>query len=386
MRFRPALGDVTGALGDLGVMVPMVAALVLVNGLDPGPILILAGCLVVTAGLVFRVPFPVQPLKALTALAVAQSLDPDVIHSAGLQIGVFFVVLAATGAADWLARLFTVPVIRSLQFAVGALLVVTATKLVWDPPAVFQSPLSRPMTVALAATTLAVVAAATAMRKYALIAVLFVAGLAVGLATSRPDLGSIAVDLPGFDLPPWSVAWSAFVLLVIPQIPLTYGNAVVGVSHLAQQQFGIAARRVTPRRVAMSCGVGNVVSGVLGGMPMCHGSSGFTAHVRLGARTATMNLLLGATFVTLGLVFSNQVLELFGLLPVWALAGFLAYAGIRHAALVLDLRSTKLAIALVAGVIGVVTRNLSLTTAVALAAEHGPALWRRGRDRRRSGR
>ena len=129
-------------------------------------------------------------------------------------------------------------------------------------------------------------------------------------------------------------------------------------------------------------GLGNVISGLLGGMPMCHGSSGFTAHVRLGARTAAMNLMLGGVFVTLGLVFSNQVLALFGLLPVWTLAGFLAYAGVRHAMLILDLRGGRLAIALVAGVLGIVTQNLAITTAVAIVAEHGPGGARRLRIRR----
>ena len=109
---------------------------------------------------------------------------------------------------------------------------------------------------------------------------------------------------------------------------------------------------------------------------MCHGSSGFTAHVRLGARSAAMNLMLGSAFLTLGLVFSNQVLVLFGLLPVWTLAGFLAYAGVRHGLLILDLRGGRLAIALVAGVLGIVTQNLAITTGVALLAEHGPRVAR----------
>lgn len=120
-----------------------------------------------------------------------------------------------------------------------------------------------------------------------------------------------------------------------------------------------------------------LVSAAIGGMPMCHGSSGFTAHVRLGARTAAMNLILGSTFLTLGLVFSNQVLVLFGLLPVWALGGFLAYAGARHAMLILDLRGLRLGIALVAGLLGIVFGNLAITTGVAILAEHGPVLVRR---------
>jgi SulP family sulfate permease len=171
-----------------------------------------------------------------------------------------------------------------------------------------------------------------------------------------------------------SVFGTAFVLLVIPQIPLTYGNAVVGVSDLAREHFGERARSVTPGRVALSCGLGNIASALMGGMPMCHGSSGLSAHVRLGAQTAAMNGLLGTTFVVLGLVFSEQVLMVFGLLPVWGLAGFLAYAGIRHAMLVLDLRRARLAIAVLAGLVGIWTGNLAYTTVIALTAHHGPRL------------
>ena len=134
---RPITGDVSGALADLGILVPLTAALVVVNGLNVGSVLLLAGLLVVTAGLVFRIPFPVQPLKALTALAVAQHLAPDVIHAAGLEIGLVLMLMSLTGLATLLSKLFTKPVVRALQFGVGWLLVVTAVKLVLKPPAVF---------------------------------------------------------------------------------------------------------------------------------------------------------------------------------------------------------------------------------------------------------
>lgn len=377
MLFRPSIGDFSGAVGDLGVMVPLVAALILINGLDPGSVLIMTGALVVTAGIVFRVPFPVQPLKALTALAVAQGLAPEMIHAAGFEIGVILVLLAATRAADWLARWFTLPVIRSLQFAVGILLVVTSVRLVAAPPAIFEDPPSPLLGLSLAAATLAVVAIAAARRRYVLVGALFAGGLIIGIVTANVEMGAVGLHFPDASFPPWSVFGSAFVLLVVPQIPLTYGNAVVGVSHLAREHFGDEARRVTPGRVSLLCGVGNLVSAVIGGMPMCHGSSGFTAHVRLGARNPAMNLVLGGAFLTLGFVFSNQVLVIFGLLPVWVLGGFLAYAGARHALLIVDLRGVHLAVGLVAGVTGVAMSNLAVTTAVALAAVHVPAAARR---------
>ena len=379
---RTITGDVSGALADLGILVPLTAALVVVNGLDVGSVLLMAGLLVVTAGLVFRIPFPVQPLKALTALAVAQHLAPDVIHAAGLEIGVVLLAMSLTGLATWLSKLFTKPVIRALQFGVGWLLVVTAVKLVLKPPAVFvHSPSSR-TGLLLAALTVGLVMIAAWRRWYVLSIVLVVVGVIVTLLVEQPSFGGPSIDLPTFSFPPWSVFGTAFVLLVIPQIPLTYGNAVVGVSDLAHQQFGERADRVSPARVALVCGLGNVVSATFGGMPMCHGSSGLSAHVRMGAQTWKMNAMLGGVLVTLGIFFSDQVLEMFGLLPVWILGGFLAYAGIRHALLVLDLAPLQIAIAVAAAAVGIWTSNLAYTTAIALVVAQAPVVVSRIRTAR----
>lgn len=370
---RPTIGDVSGAVADLGILVPLVAALVLVNGLAPGPLLIMAGLLSVAAGLWFRIPFPVQPLKALTALAVAQRLAPEVIRAAGLLIGLTLVLLTVTGTADRLARAFTRPVIRALQLAVGSLLVLSAWRLVVAPPSVFVDPPAPTTAVVLAAATAAAVAVAAWRRWYAAAALVVVVGAALSWVAAPPELGPVVVRGLEPALPPLGVWASAFVLLVIPQLPLTYGNAVVGMADLARERFPEAVR-VRPGTVALSCGVGNVASALLGGMPMCHGSSGFSAHVRLGARSAAMNVLLGGTLLALGIVVADQVLLLFGLLPVWALAGFLAYAGLRHGLLVLDLRGTALVVALVAGGLGVATGNLAVTAALALTATWAPRL------------
>src|SRR5687767_10011815 len=110
--------DLTGAVADLGVMVPLAAALILVNGLDASAVFIGAGVLVVASGAYFRIPFPVQPLKALTAVAVAQELAPGVIHAAGLEIAAFLLLMSVRGVADVVCRAFTKPVVRALQLGV----------------------------------------------------------------------------------------------------------------------------------------------------------------------------------------------------------------------------------------------------------------------------
>jgi hypothetical protein len=369
--FRIGLGEATGAVADLGVMVPLATALVLVNGLDAGAVLVCAGLLVLATGIVFRIPFPVQPLKALTAVAVAQQLSPAVIHAAGLEIAAVLLLLSVRHVADVVARVFTKPVVRALQLGVGVLLMTTSIKLVLDPPEVFSGTPAAPWPWILMIASFAGVVVAARTRHYWIALGALAAGAAAAATAASPHVGGPSFSLPVLQLPVAGAFASAFLLLVVPQLPLTFGNAVVAVNDLAHEYLGPAASRVSPSRVCLSAGIGNAVSGVLGGMPMCHGAGGLTAHVRLGARSAGMNVLLGVSLLILGLFFATQVPVLLGLLPVWGLAAFLAYAGLRHAWLVADLRGLDLVIALAAGGLGAWFGNLAITAGLALLVVHG---------------
>jgi SulP family sulfate permease len=368
-RFRPALGDVSGAVADLGILVPLVAALVLVNGLDAGSVLLFAGLLVIVSGIAFGIPFPVQPLKALTAVAVAQQVAPEVIHAAGLEIGVFLLLISIRHLADLGARLFTHPVVRALQVGVGLLLVITAIKLIQKPPDVFRGTLSSPWPALLTVAAVGVVVWAARRKRYALAVVLLGAGIVATLVSAGGPATGLSIHLPSLALPGWGAMGTAFLLLVVPQLPLTFGNAVVATTELSHEYFGPSAARVTPSRVCVSAGIGNVVSALGGGMPMCHGAGGLTAHYRLGARTAGMNLMLGAVLVGLGVFLGPQIPGILGTLPVWVLAAFLLYAGVRHAWLVTDLRGFSLVLALVAGALGAWMGNLAITAGLAIALD-----------------
>jgi SulP family sulfate permease len=383
-RFRPVAGDVSGAVADLGILVPLVAALVLVNGLDAGSVLLFAGLLVVASGVAFGIPFPVQPLKALTAVAVAQHVAPGVIHAAGLEIGLFLLFMSTGHLADVIARVFSHPVVRALQLGVGVLLVITAIKLVADPPDVFRGTPPSPWPAVLAAAALAVVVWSARRGWYALAVGILGAGLAATVLSAGGPAGAPSLHLPSFDLPGWGAMGTAFLLLVVPQLPLTFGNAVVASTDLSHEYFGERASRVTPSRVCVSAGVGNVVSAIGGGMPMCHGAGGLTAHYRLGARTAAMNLMLGGILVALGLFFAPEIPVILGTLPVWVLSAFLVYAGVRHAVLVWDLRGFPLMIGLIAGGLGAWLGNLAVTAGLAIALDHGRRLMERRTARRRA--
>ena len=372
--FRIGLGEATGAVADLGILVPLAAALILTNGLDAGAVFLWAGLLYLVAGLWFEVPFPVQPLKALTAVAVAEHLAPEVVHAAGIELGALLLALSLARGADRLARWFTKPVVRALQVGVGMLLVVSAWKLIRKPPAISAAVPSRGVTTGLAIAVFLVVALAVRSKRYWIVLVALTAGIVGTVTAASPDLSAPALTLPELSFPSSHAFAQAFWLLVVPQFPLTFGNAVVAVNALAHEEFGERARRVSPSRICITDGLANVAAGALGGMPMCHGSGGLTAHVRLGARTAGMNLLLGGSLALAGLLFADDIPTILGVIPVWVLAAFLGYSGVRHAWLAADLRGFALGVAVATGLIGAYAGNLAITAAAALLLAHGVTL------------
>jgi hypothetical protein len=64
--------ELNGAFGDLGTLIPFALGYVTVNRLDPAGVFTTFGVLMIEAGLWFRTPMPVQPMKAVAAVAVSQ--------------------------------------------------------------------------------------------------------------------------------------------------------------------------------------------------------------------------------------------------------------------------------------------------------------------------
>jgi sulfate permease, SulP family len=351
--------EVGGALADLGTMLPIVGALVVTNGLDPVAAFTLVGATYLAAGLWFRMPMPVQPIKAAAAIAVATGVSAGVVSAAGLVLGGILVVLGISGAGRWLLRIFPLPIIRGNQLGVGVLLMLAAS-------ALLASDGASAVTVGVAVAVGAALLLGGEGRVPAAILILG-AGVAFSVAAGGLErLPALSPAFPRLSVPGLRDAGVALVLLVIPQIPLTLSNAVVGTSQLAGQYFGERATRVTPDGLCLSAGVANVGAGLLGGIPMCHGSSGLTAHYRMGARTAGMNVVAGVLFLSLGLLAGRSAGALLALIPTPVLAGMLAYTGLRHALLVTDRRGTELGIALAMGLVGALTRNLMLGLMVGL--------------------
>lgn len=362
-RFRFDSAEVAGAVADLGVFVPIAVALIVKNGLSPTAVLLPAGLLYVMAGLLYRVPVPVQPLKAFGAIAIAQGLGSSDIAAGALLMGVVFVVLGASGLLDRVAKVFSRPIIRGVQLSVGLLFCQLAWNLTAAPPAAFTDHTYPAWW--LVGGGAAVAAAALLLRRRN-VSLILVALAIVGMALSYHGpltLGSSSVHLPQLSI---QAFMTAAIALVLPQLPLTFANSCLATADAARTYFGPAGDRVRPGRLALSLGVANLVAGGIGGMPVCHGAGGMTAHRSFGARTGGAPIMLGSMLVVLGLAIGASLAAVLAGFPLPILAGLLAVAGLLHIALLKDLRRpSDWALAIAVGMTGFLS-NLALALAGAL--------------------
>ncbi len=345
------LQEWSGAFGDLGLLIPVVAALVIKNGFDGTSVLLVFGAAYILSALYYRLPMPVQPLKAMAAIIIAQGLGVEVVSAAGLLMAALLLTLAATGAIGPLSRLFTRPVVRGIQVAVGLLLINTAVDMATSGQVLrghddvyLSFGADVPVSLLLALGTAAVVTLSAWKRGLPagliVLALGVVAGLAFGSAGMLSGL-SVGPQMPSLALPGAGVFATALVVLVIPQLPLTVGNAVVACADTAHGYFGEGASRVTHRSLLTTMGLANVFAGAVGGMPVCHGSGGLTAHYRFGARTAGAGLIIGSALVALALTFGSGAVDLFGLIPYPVLGMMLGVVGVQHALLARDCRRVE---------------------------------------------
>src|SRR3954469_7035020 len=104
MRFN--LRELAGGLGDTGLFIPIAVAMITLNGLNATAVFAVAGLAYIGTALYFRVPVPVQPLKAFAAAAIALHLSAATLAAGGLLMAAAMALLAVTGTAVWLAKRF----------------------------------------------------------------------------------------------------------------------------------------------------------------------------------------------------------------------------------------------------------------------------------------
>lgn len=377
--YRFSRMELAGSLGDLGTLLPLAIALAALGRVHPTTTFLLVGTFYLCSGLYYRIPIPIQPLKAVAAIAISTQVSPATIRAAGITIGALLLVLVCTNGIRVISRIFSKPIVRGIQLGIGLILMLKAfsflgpSHLPWSESnaTIHLGSMALSVNTVMGLVGIGVVYLLRDSIRWPAALVVIGLGVLSGIIMRRyggEGQGPLhATASAGVGLPSLGDFHDAFFLLVIPQIPLTIGNAVFASSDTAHMLFGDAARRAHPRRLATTIGCANIAAGLLGGMPVCHGSGGVAAHYRFGARTGGSLIMLGALLLVLTVASGGLIMELLGLIPAWTLGILLFFTGLQMAGLLLDVvDGYERIVAVIIGITAVATKNMAIALGVGL--------------------
>ncbi|MBI1921006.1 MAG: sulfate permease [Geobacter sp.] len=317
MGFRKVANEVSGSFGDLGTFLPHVLGVITLAGFKPAGIFTLFGLFYLFTGLFYRIPIPVQPMKVASAAVLTGKVTPAEMAGATLMIGATLLVLGVTGVIGVIARRIPRAVVSGVQLGLGSGLALLGLRMVLGNPSI-------------GLVTLTVMLPLGFNRRLPQaitgIAIGVLAGLVISGPPAVPQLAPV-LQLPSLELPGWPEIWRGTIKMGLPQLSLTLTNAIIVTATLAGHLFP-ESRRASPAMLALTQGGANLVSGLLGGFPMCHGAGGLASHYRFGARTGAVGVILGTALLVTGLWFGDAALALLRFIPEATLGALLFYGAI----------------------------------------------------------
>ncbi len=343
--------ELAGSFGDLGTLLPIVLGMIMINKLSPSAVFLSFGLLYMVTGFYFKLPVPVQPLKAVGAIAIAYPvlITESVISASGIIFGTLMLFFYFTGLVDKLAKLFTQPVVRGIQLALGLVFLRKGIDLI-----VTKNLFMSGTTASLAGSNLNLI---IGILVFVMVLMLLdnkklpaaIAALGVGILAGfffggfkgqNFSLGPTRMDLI---FPSAKDFWVAFSMLILPQIPLTIGNSCVGTADTCATLFpgNPLLGKTKPGNFALTMGFINLPVGFLGAVPMCHGTGGLAAHYRFGARTGGAPLMIGALFLLTALLFGELGFSILAMIPNSVLGVLLIFAGLELCPLIRSLKTNE---------------------------------------------
>jgi MFS superfamily sulfate permease-like transporter len=357
---RFTLPELAGSLGDFGTIIPLILAVALVSDVSPRYILLFIGIWFILAGLYYRLPVPIEPMKAVAVIVIAGGIAVGEIAAAGIILGVIFLLLGAGRLFAVIQRWVPQSVVRGIQFGLALLLLKSSAGFVMQDPLLFGTGI----------LIIVLFFVVVRYRKFPDLSSLcvIVVGILAGLVLNGiPPMSFIPA--PQLVIPLTSDFSSAFGTLVLPQLVLTIANAILATSLLTTDLF---KQEIPPKKLSTTIGLMNLVSVPFGGFPMCHGAGGLAGQYRYGARTGGSDIFAGLIFIVLALFFSSP--EVLSIIPVGILGALLVFVGfelIRH--------GIKTDSYVVTGLIGLIALLSSMTVAfiVGMAMAYVLIRWKR---------
>ena len=322
--FEFNLRELAGSMGDFGTLFPLVIGYIVVCDLNPAGILVMIGLANIVTGLVYRLPMPIEPMKVLAVVAIAQHWTPSMVYASGFAMGIIWLLFSLTGVMAWLAKITPKSVVRGIQVALGVYLAVEAFKM-----------LSTGWAVGIISIIIVLVFRKSRYFPAAILLML----LGIGIILAKGQLKGMAP--PGFTLPTFerftlSEMWQVLLLAGFAQIPLTATNAVISTSSMIKKYW--PDRPVKETHLSLNMGIMNTILPFFGGMPLCHGAGGLAGQYYFGARTGGTNIIEGVIEIIMGLFLAGSIAALFTVFPTAIIGAMMFLIGIELTKFAKDIR------------------------------------------------
>jgi len=281
--FRP--GELWGSFFDLWFLVPITGILIdSESGGDArslGLNFLYLGCAYLVSALIFRTPLPLQPLKVWAFLFLILHPTPMIASTSAVLLGILLFLSGQSGLTGRLSRFLDDRAIRGVKRAVS-------------------------------------------------IYVTCVGALSLFLWALHHIPGIELSRFPGSNPGIWPHAPGPILevfLLVLPQLPVTLINGILATVREKQASDSLSEKsrvRLTGNITSCWLGLANLLAGLLGLLPFCHGSGGLRSYRRYSIRTILPSLSSSAVLITLGAILTREKITLPG--PAFFalfLAGFL---------------------------------------------------------------
>lgn len=326
--------ELSGAFGDIGTDLPLIIGMILASGLDTASVLITYGIMQLLTAFIYGIPMPVQPLKAIAMIVIAQKIGPNIIYGGGLAIGIVMLILTLTGMIDLIAKYIPKVVVRGIQFGLGIQLSMIALKdyvLSDSYPGYLIAGIAFVITILLLGN-----------RKYPPAIFVIAAGIVYALVVHFDVLTGtklIQIAVPKFYTPTLTDMLTGFLILALPQIPLSIGNSIIATRQIAEDHF--PEKKITIRKISLTYSIINLINPFLGGIPTCHGSGGMAGHYAFGARTGGSVAIYGTMFLILGIFFSGSFATVVKIFPLPVLGVILLFEGLWLMVYIKDIIDSK---------------------------------------------
>jgi sulfate permease, SulP family len=358
-RYRFDRMEIAGSLGDMGTLLPLAIGMILINGLSPTGMFFSIGIFYILSGMYYGITVPVQPMKVIGAYAIATAMTPSQVLASAALMGLFLLIIGGTNAITLIGKYTPKPVVRGVQISTGTLLMAQGVKFMIgsskfqmarqmaEPYLTIQHIGPIPVGIVIGIVGGVLTLLLLENRKFPAGLVVILGGIFLGLVLGthegfdKLNIGIYFPKMLPFGFPAGADFTFAVFALVLPQLPMTIGNAVIANTDLSHEYFGKDSRKVTYRSITLSMALANLLSFVVGGMPLCHGAGGLAAHYRFGARTAGSNLMIGILFLALAFFLGIHALSVVYLLPMAILGVLLIFAGGQLALTVIDMKTRK---------------------------------------------